>query len=309
MEYAVQTEGLRKVYGGVTAVDNLKLDIPQGVLFGLLGPNGAGKSTTLGILAGWLKPSAGSARVLGTPTQRLHELRGQIAALPQDAAFPPRMAVNHQLLHWGRLMGMGTREAETEAKRALQRVSMSEAGSRLGSELSHGMAKRVGVAQALMGAPRVLFLDEPTAGLDPASAREMKDLIASLAPQATVIVSSHNLAEIQEICTHGAILDKGRLTTCGTIEALTRQSREITVELPVGSTPPLEKLREAFGQDRVVHRSGVNGSDTLHITFPDTRTTPEVIHAALTILLESHTPILGVQRGTSLESAFIELTR
>ena len=109
MEYAVQTEGLRKVYGGVTAVDNLKLDIPQGVLFGLLGPNGAGKSTTLGILAGWLKPSAGSARVLGTPTQRLHELRGQIAALPQDAAFPPRMAVNHQLLHWGRLMGMGTR--------------------------------------------------------------------------------------------------------------------------------------------------------------------------------------------------------
>lgn len=308
MTHAVTTSNLRKTYGRVIAVDNLDLSVPRGAIFGLLGPNGAGKSTTFGILAGWLNPDSGQARVLDTPSHQLHQLRGRVAALPQDAAFPPQVEVGTQLAHFARLMGMPRADAQAAAIEALKQVSLQDAQHRRGAELSHGMNKRVGIAQTLLGNPEVIFLDEPTAGLDPTSSREIKDLISSLAPAATVIVSSHNLSEIQEICTHGTILDHGKVTVAGTINDLTRQSGEITIEIKGGSVLPLEVLRNAFGQGSIHSSPGRQEIELLRITFSTEREVSEVITEALEILLAAKAPLLGVRRGTSLESAFIELT-
>ena len=300
----VVTRGLHKRYGSLVAVRSLDLEVPRGAVFGLLGPNGAGKSTTFGILCGWLDATGGSAAVLGSPPRRLHRLRGRVAVLPQDAHFPPQIPVRDQLTHFGRLMGLGTQKARSEADRVLERVGLSHAAQMRGIELSHGMLKRVGLSQTLIGAPEVIFLDEPTAGLDPKSARKIKDLVASLGPETTVILSSHNLVDVQEICTHGAILNKGNLALGGSIDVLTRRGAEITVETRLDASPPLDALRQKFGESSV----SVEGGTHVRILFDPAQDVSEIIADAVRIFLDADTPMLSVTRGTSLETAFLEVT-
>ncbi len=299
----VTTHGLVKRYGSVLAVDGLDIEVPRGSVFGLLGPNGAGKTTTFGILCGWLKASGGSATVLGVEPRRLAGLRGRVAVLPQDAAFPRMLPVRDQLVHYGRLMGLGGSTARTEADRALEMVDLGSVGGMRGGELSHGMLKRVGLAQTLIGAPEVVFLDEPTAGLDPKISRKIKTIITELANRATVILSSHNLVDVQEICTHGAIIDKGRLAVAGTIDVLTRRGREVTIDIEPGADVPMDKLEEMFGAENVDKHG-----DRVRILFTDDDEVTEVIRKALVTLIAEKTPILGVSRGTSLEKAFLEVT-
>lgn len=302
-DVVVELEGLRKLYGRTVAVDGVDLKIPRGALFGLLGPNGAGKSTTFGVLCGWLRQTAGTASVLGTPSDRLFTLGGRVAALPQDASFPRQVSVHSQLSHFGRLNGMSSDEARQEAARVLDAVGLPDVGRQRGFELSHGMLKRVGLAQALMGNPEVVFLDEPTSGLDPASARKIKDVIAAMVPACTVILSTHNLAEVQELCSHGAILDRGRLVAAGTIDDLTRRGAELTIEIREGAGLPSSALCAAFGDDAVeVHPR------LLRIRFAAQEDPADAIKRALRILLDNDVAILGVHRGTTLETAFLEAT-
>jgi ABC-2 type transport system ATP-binding protein len=308
MTSVVSVRGLTKRYGAKLAVDGLDLDVPKGAVFGLLGPNGAGKSTTFGILCGWLRASAGEASVLGVPCGKLHQLRGRVAALPQDARFPARVPVRRQLIHYARLNGLSAPEAARTTDESLARVAMSEAANLRGFELSHGMLKRVALAQALVGAPEIVFLDEPTAGLDPKSAFAIKQLIGSLAPACSVVVSSHNLAELQEICTHGAILDHGKLVQAGTIETLTRRHAEIAVELRAGAPIPESELRTRFGADAIEVTTQPERPTLLRIRFEGDRDPADVIRDALELLLQHRAPILGVQRGTSLERAFLDAT-
>lgn len=300
----IVARGVSKRYGSVTAVAALELEVPRGAVFGLLGPNGAGKSTTFGILCGWLRADTGEATVLDVPSGALAQLGGRVSAMPQDAAFPPQVSVEQQLRFYAVLAGLTPAEAAREVQRVLALVELSDAAVRRGNQLSHGMLKRVALAQALLGSPEVIFLDEPTAGLDPASARHIKDVIAAQAPRATVLVSSHNLAEIQEICTHGAILDKGRRVSAGTIAELTRSGSEITIELGARAKPPLAALKARFGDDCVALLDAV----TLRILCPSTTDIAQLIGSVLGVLLEHGTPILGVRRGTSLERAFLEAT-
>jgi ABC-type multidrug transport system ATPase subunit len=303
-DIVVRAGALRKSYGRIVAVDALDLEVPRGAVFGLLGPNGAGKSTTFGVLCGWLRADRGEATVLGVPSQRLWQLRGKVGAMPQDAAFPPQLSVHRQLTHLAVLAGQSTDEAERDATRVLTVVGLGDAAHKKGNELSHGMHKRVGLAQALLGSPEVLFLDEPTSGLDPASARQVKDLIASLAPSATVIVSSHNLAELQEICTHGAILDRGKRMAYGTIAELTKQGTQVTFELSPKQPPPMDKLAATFGAG-AVRLSGT----LLEVVCKSDDDVAEVISRALRILLDHGTQVLGLKRGTSLERAYLEVTK
>jgi ABC-2 type transport system ATP-binding protein len=305
---AVQTRGLTKRYVTTLAVDKLDLDVPRGAVFGLLGPNGAGKSTTFGILCGWLHPTAGESTVLGVPSRRLHQLRGRVAALPQDARFPPRLSVLRTLEHYARLSGQSAGEAQSSALSALERVQLRDAAHLRGDELSHGMLKRVALAQALLGKPEVVFLDEPTAGLDPKVAYDVKQLIGALAPACTVVVSSHNLAELQEICSHGAILDRGHLVQSGTIDELTRRHAEIAIQFKPGASIPERELQAKFGADAVVVTHADGQASTVRIRFAGERDVSEVINEALAILLAARVPLLGVQRGTSLERAFLDAT-
>jgi len=302
---AIRTRGLTKRYGRVTAIADLELSVPRGAVFGLLGPNGAGKSTTFGILCGWLRPDAGEATVLEVSSSELSRLRGKVSAMPQDAGFPPQVSVEQQLCFYGTLGGLERGAALVEARRVLALVELADAANRRGNQLSHGMLKRVALAQALLGSPEVIFLDEPTAGLDPASARHVKDVIAAQAPRATVVVSSHNLAEIQEICTHGAILDHGKRVAAGTIAELTRSGTEVTIELGPNARAPLEALAGRFGADAVT----LLDAQTLRLLCPPSTDVASLIGVALRVLLDHETPILGVQRGTSLERAFLDATR
>lgn len=301
----VSCRGLVKQYGRQRAVDGLDMDVPAGAIFGLLGPNGAGKSTSFGILCGWLRPTAGTSTVLGAPSSELWRVAGRVSALPQDAHFPQQLTLRQQLVQYARAQGLSAAAAKTDADRVLNLVGLQDAGAKRSSQLSHGMHKRAGLAQALLGTPEVIFLDEPTSGLDPRTARHIKDLIGSLAGRTTVVVSSHNLAEVQEICTHGAILDHGRLVASGTIASLTRQGAEFSVvcgQLPAAA---LEAVRSSFGSTSV----RTTGDLALTITYPSDQQAPVIITRALGLLIGAGATIVEVRAGTSLETAFMSLTQ
>ena len=301
----ISINALTKFYGDKCAVNTLSLEVPRGAVYGLLGPNGAGKTTTFSILASILRPSSGSARILGVEVGNLYTLRGRVAVLPQDAWFPAQVTIAAQLAHYARLMGMDDRAAHAEAARVLAEVGLTDSATKRGSELSHGMTKRVGIAAALIGNPEVLLLDEPTTGLDPRSAFHIKEIIARQAPRATVLVSSHQLADVQEICTHGAILDHGKLVQAGTISELTRQGQELSLELGRGAPVPLTELMAALGGDA---KAELTALTDLRIAYDARRDPAEAIAIVLRLLLEHQVPILGLRRGTSLEKAFMAMT-
>ena len=301
----ISINALTKFYGDKCAVNTLSLEVPRGAVYGLLGPNGAGKTTTFSILASILRPSSGSARILGVEVGNLYSLRGRVAVLPQDAWFPAQVTIASQLAHYARLMGMDDRAATSEAARVLAEVGLTDSATKRGSELSHGMTKRVGIAAALIGNPEVLLLDEPTTGLDPRSAFHIKEIIARQAPRATVLVSSHQLADVQEICTHGAILDHGKLVQAGTISELTRQGQELSLELGRGAPVPLTELMAALGGDA---KAELTALTDLRIAYDARRDPAEAIAIVLRLLLEHQVPILGLRRGTSLEKAFMAMT-
>ncbi|MBL90551.1 MAG: ABC transporter ATP-binding protein [Myxococcales bacterium] len=308
MSNAVEIKSLRKTYGKVVALDNLSLDIPQKAVFGLLGPNGAGKSTTFGLMAGWLKPTKGEVQVLGLPSHQLAKLRGAVSALPQDSDFPPALAVESQLRFFSRLMGMSPKESRLEASRVLEQVGLANSGKAKSAHLSHGMLKRIGIAQALLGNPQLVLLDEPTAGLDPASARQVKDIIVQLGQNATVVVSSHNLVDIQEVCTHGAILDHGKLTASGTIDELTDTGAQIQILVESQNELPLRVLGETFGDAHVDTKHQAGHGAIITITFDRHQKSSDITAQALRILLEHKVAIIEVHRGKSLETAYMELT-
>jgi ABC-type multidrug transport system ATPase subunit len=304
---AIRCTGLTRRWGRTLAVDSLDLDVPEGAIYGLIGPNGAGKSTTFAMLCGWIRPDAGHARVLGLPADQAWRLRGQVAALPQDAQLPAHSTLLQLFTGWAEGMGMRPGAARDEAERVLVAVDLQESRQRRSRELSHGMHRRAGLAQALLGQPRVLLLDEPTSGIDPVNAVRIKEIIAGLQGRATVVVSSHNMAEVQQVCTHGAILHRGRCMAHGTMHDLTHQGARVVVE--TGSCPPsLERsLIDAFGDGNVTLREGTAGRSLIEVRFGEGDAAPRVHARLLSLLLHHKADVWGMQAGTSLERALVEM--
>ena len=210
----IECRGLVKRFGATRALDGLDLAVEPGAPVALVGPNGAGKTTLFSVLCGFLPARTGSVRVLGLPPGH-PGLRGRLAALPQDAALDPHRAVGAQLAHFARLQGMGRAAARAEAARALELVGMADAaGSRPGA-LSHGMGKRVALAQALLGTPELVLLDEPTAGVDPPNVRVIHAIVAELAGTTGFLVSSHNLDELERLTDRVVYLERGRVSARG----------------------------------------------------------------------------------------------
>ena len=202
--------GLLKQYGNLRALDSIDLTLEAGAPIALIGPNGAGKTTLFSILCGFLRPSGGEVSILGSKPGS-SELHGRLAALPQDANLDPRFTVGHQLILFARLQGLSSKQASSEAQRVLEQVDLLETFSMKPEALSHGMRKRVMFAQALMGNPELVLLDEPTAGLDPPNVKAMRNLIGGAASEATFIISSHNLDELEKVCGSVVHLEKGKL--------------------------------------------------------------------------------------------------
>ena len=221
----VTCRGLVKRFGGsggVLAVDGLDLDVPAGSVFGLLGPNGAGKTTTLRLVTGLARPTAGSVTIDGAPVSTSGGLdaRRGIGVLDQDPRYYGWMTGRELVAFAGELQGLAARDARMRADETLELVGLADARARRIAGYSGGMRQRLGIAQALVARPRLLVLDEPVSSLDPEGRRDLLALIADVRASATVIFSTHVLADVERICDRVAILDHGRLVTEGTLEAL-----------------------------------------------------------------------------------------
>ncbi|HTS14572.1 MAG TPA: ABC transporter ATP-binding protein, partial [Candidatus Sulfotelmatobacter sp.] len=218
---AVEAHGLTKRFGRILALDRLDLSVPQGSIFGLLGPNGAGKTTALRILTGLARPSEGQASVGGVPVglDRPELWRG-IGYLDQDPRFYGWMRGRELLELVGRLYGLRGSDLSSRVDELLERTGLAGAADRRIGGYSGGMRQRLGIAQALLHRPPVLFLDEPVSSLDPEGRRDLLALIAGLRGDATVVFSTHVLADVERVCDRVAILHRGRLITEGPLEEL-----------------------------------------------------------------------------------------
>ena len=219
----IQTEGLTKQYGKIVAVDNLSLTVPRGHVFGLLGPNGSGKTTTMGMLLGLTRPTAGSFRLFG-PYPPPGALR-RVGAIVETPTFYPYLSGRQNLAYFQGILGRGTSQ---ELDDLLERVGLADRGNDRFHTYSLGMKQRLGLAYALLGDPELLFLDEPTNGMDPAGMAEIRELIRSLGTEdRTVFLSSHLLNEVEQVCDSVVILSKGKLIAQGSVADLLKGRGQI----------------------------------------------------------------------------------
>ncbi len=307
---AVVIDGVTKVFGKQKALDSVSFTIPESSVFGLVGPNGAGKTTLFSIIANFLKATSGKVRVLGVDVEQIGDLQGRLSILPQDALFQANVPVREQLEFFCRLQGMTADQATAETRRVLELVGLLEVEKKNARSLSHGMTKRLGIAQAFLGRPEVVILDEPTAGLDPANASSVRQLVRDIKAKAnaTLVSSSHDLAEIQELCTMVAIIDRGVLKECRSVAELTQATG--IVRLSFG-----RQLTDAE-QARVTALSGVahvsvdtQNEYTLELKLEDGQGSEQIIAQVVASLAQQGLVPRSVKEGASLEEKFLEVTK
>jgi len=302
---AIDLKGVVKRFGSVTAVNDVTFEVPMGSVFGLIGPNGAGKTTTFSMLAGYLSPTSGEIYVLDRSPDAVAELKGKVGVLPQDALLPANEKVGEFLVYLARLQGMSVADAPRAVERVLADVGGADWWKTRAGALSHGMAKRVGLAAAFLGDPEVVLLDEPTAGLDPRVAYEVRQLVKARRGRCTLVISSHNLQELEEICDHAAILDRGQLITVGTMSELTAKSSEIRFELARGPVPE-EAVRAIEGVKTVEWDKSAR---ELTVTFDRAVCdAEEMIRRGTQVLYQNDARISGIAKGRGLEQRVMELT-
>lgn len=210
----IEVENLSRYYGAFCAVEDVSFSIQDGEVVGFLGRNGAGKSTTLKVLAGLLTPSSGSVSIDGVDmTAAPTSFRKSIGFLPEDPPLYEDMSVTDFLRYVGGLRGMSSAELDARLPGVLAKAQLADRADQLISELSHGYRKRVGIAQAIVHRPKLVILDEPISGLDPAQIRGMRQVIRGLAEESTVLLSSHNLPEISQTCDRILVLRRGKLVS------------------------------------------------------------------------------------------------
>ena len=234
----IEVSHLTKQYGNHLAVDDVSFTVADGQICGLLGPNGAGKSTIMNILTGYLSATSGQVTVAGHPLpEEADAAKACVGYLPEQPPLYPEMTVQEYLTFAAELKGVKKAERKEQVCRAARRTGLEAVLPRLIRSLSKGYKQRVGIAQALLGSPRLIILDEPTVGLDPAQVIEIRKLIRELGRAHTVILSSHILSEVQAVCQQILILSKGHLAAAGSLGELTADGKsleEVFLELTDG---------------------------------------------------------------------------
>ena len=224
----IEVSHLTKQYGNHLAVDDVSFTVADGQICGLLGPNGAGKSTIMNILTGYLSATSGQVTVAGHPLpEEADAAKACVGYLPEQPPLYPEMTVQEYLAFAAELKGVKKAERKEQVCRAARRTGLETVLPRLIRSLSKGYKQRVGIAQALLGSPRLIILDEPTVGLDPAQVIEIRKLIRELGRAHTVILSSHILSEVQAVCQQILILSKGHLAAAGSLEELTADGKSL----------------------------------------------------------------------------------
>jgi ABC-2 type transport system ATP-binding protein len=312
---ALATYGLRKRYGGLTAVDGVDLEVEPGEFFGLLGPNGAGKTTTIGMLTTRVVPTSGTALVHGVDVAE-HPARAKqlIGVVPQTNTLDRSINVAENLYYHGRYFGLRRQEARRRTSEALERFRLTDKAEEKVDTLSGGMAQRLMVARALLHDPAVLFLDEPTTGLDPQSRIALWDLLRTChAGGQTILLTTHYMEEAEQLCDRVAIMDHGRILAVDEPAALKRSVESATViRLTVdgppgsdGSTEDLERLAHICTQVTGVVRADVHELSVRVFAHESRGVLPRVVAAADLEGLD----LSDVQiTEPTLETVFITLT-
>jgi len=257
---AIHAENLAKTFRDfwrrprVEAVRSISFDVPAGQVFGLLGPNGSGKSTTIKMILGLLFPTAGRLEVLGD-SPRAVAVKSRIGYLPEDSYLYPQLTPLETLTFYARLFRLPRAVARERIDQLLEMIGLAHARRRPVGEFSKGMARRIGLAQALLNDPDLVILDEPTAGLDPQGTRQVKDLLLALAARGkTILLTSHLLADVEDVCRQVAILFNGRILAQGTLDGLLAQKDKTTLTFPTPADPltlrkVLDAARAALGAE------------------------------------------------------------
>jgi len=254
-QVAIETVDLTKNYGNFTAVDKLNLRIEEGEVFGFLGPNGAGKTTTILMLLGLTEPTSGSARVFGyNSTREPLKVKSIVGYMPEKTGFYEDLTAQQNLKYTARLNSVAEIEASQRIEHLLKMVGLSDAADKKVGEFSRGMKQRLGIADVLVKEPKVVFLDEPTAGIDPKGIDQILDIIDSMAKRKiTIVLCSHQLPQVQKVCTRVGILAKGKLVAEGSVERLGREANaggRFLIDVRV--TEPNAKLIKALKDMRGV---------------------------------------------------------
>lgn len=307
----IQVENLVKRYGGHVAVDGMTFTVEKGKIYGFLGPNGAGKTTTMNVMTGYIAADGGSVVIDGHDILREPlAAKACIGYLPEIPPLYPDMTVREFLLFVAELKKVPKAERKKRVTSLEERLSLSDMSRRLIKNLSKGYKQRVGLAQALVGNPEVLILDEPMVGLDPKQIIEMRDLIKGLAGEHTVILSSHILSEISAVCDHILIISKGKLAASGSPDELQKMMQG-TAELVVTVIGEKEQAQAILGQIEEIERftfedGSEEGSILIHI---ETKDDTDIRKALSVALAGAGMPILSMNRSEkSLEDIFLELT-
>jgi ABC-2 type transport system ATP-binding protein len=292
----VRIEGLTKrLRRGVVAIDGLTLTVEAGQILGLTGPNGSGKSMTLRILLGLVRPTAGRVLLFDEPVRPGAAVLGRVGVLIDGPGFVPHLSGYDNLRISCRLLTGG--EEDCDIDRGLEIAGLGESILRPYSTYSHGMRYRLALAQALLGRPELLILDEPTTGLDPAHIREIRDVIARTARNGTtVLLSSHLLAEVEQVCTHAAVMQAGRLVASGAIEELVGGTCAVALEVDDAGAA-VEALRGLREVERV-------SADPRWVLVEGSELRPVDLFATLD---GSGVQVRSFQRGLTLEAAYLAL--
>ena len=305
----IEVKNLVKKYGDHTAVDHLSFTVEKGQIYGFLGPNGAGKSTTMNIMTGYLGATDGEVLINGHDILKEPEAaKKSIGYLPELPPLYMDMTVMEYLKFSTELKKIKKEDREAEIEKALKLVKLADVQDRLIKNLSKGYKQRVGLAQAILGFPEIIILDEPTVGLDPKQIIEIRELIRELAKEHTVILSSHILAEIREVCDYIMIISKGKLVASDTpehLEELMNGSDTIHIETRAEE----ETVREILSGLKDIEDVTYTQENEILKAEVKTKERKDIREAIFSAFAEAQCPLLTLQKTTvSLEEVFLELT-
>ena len=299
----VEATELTRLYGGREAVSNVSFNLKQGEVLGFLGPNGAGKSTTMKMLTGNLAPSAGSVKICGIDMiEQPKEAKALIGYLPEMRPLYKEFTVDEYLTIAARLHRVSASHIKKAVEVAKERCGLGHMSKRLIENLSNGYQQRVGIAQAIIHNPMVVILDEPTVGLDPIQIRDIRALIREVGAERSVIISTHILPEVEMVCDHVQIIDKGKLVFNGSIDVLKKQRIGNKLLIAMHNPPSSDALLKIAGVTEVE----VVSSGLIRVRFADDAAPAEaIVQAAVKSGWGLH-QIAPDQ--TSLEDVFVQLT-
>ncbi len=303
----VEATELTRLYGGREAVSNVSFNLKQGEVLGFLGPNGAGKSTTMKMLTGNLAPSAGSVKICGIDMiENPKEAKALIGYLPEMRPLYKEFTVDEYLTIAARLHRVSSGNIKKAVENAKERCGLGHMSKRLIENLSNGYQQRVGIAQAIIHSPMVVILDEPTVGLDPIQIRDIRALIREIGGEHSVILSTHILPEVEMVCDHVQIIDKGKLVFNGGIDVLKRQRVGNKLLIGFNNIPSVEDILKIKG----VTEAEITDNNMMRVRFADDQDQNKAPHEAIVqAAVKNKWGLYQIAPDqTSLEDVFVQLT-